>query len=342
MGNTEKSYFTKQEKTKDHHYIAKMGGSLMANRPLNLGDYIGQEKIKLQLKITIGASLKNDRSMPHMLLYGNPGLGKTTLAKIIANEIGVGFHEVLASNLKTVEDIENVLAGLSDERPDVLFIDEVHRLTLKTEELFYPVMEDFEFEREINDGYRGKKVQRFWVPRFTLMGATTLAGELSRPLRDRFGLHFQLQNYELEEVAKIISNLADREYVQINDGALYDIARRSKGVARIAINYFYRCKEYADFINGDGNINDDVTHAQFDIMGIDEMGLDDHDYSVLKYLSNQPKPVGLSALATACDIDQPTIQNIIEPFLVQTGMINRTRSGREITENGFKWINRSI
>lgn len=162
----------------------------MVNRPLNLGDYIGQEKIKLQLKITIGASTKNGSPLPHMLLYGNPGLGKTTLAKIIANEIGVGFHEVLASNLKTAEDIENVLTGLSDNRPDILFIDEIHRLTLRSEELFYPVMEDFEFEKESNDGYRGKKVQRFWVPNFTLIGATTLAGELSRPLRDRFGLHF--------------------------------------------------------------------------------------------------------------------------------------------------------
>jgi Holliday junction DNA helicase RuvB len=313
----------------------------MANRPLSFEDYIGQERIKTQLRITIGASKKSGRQLPHMLLYGNPGLGKTTLAQIIANEAGVKFHEVMASNLSTVEDVEAMLANLSDDTPDVLFIDEIHRLSLKIEELFYPVMEDFQFEKDMGEG-RQRKMQRFWVPKFCLIGATTLAGDLSRPLRDRFGLHHQLQNYQIEEIANILLKLAGREGVEIKGEALFSIAKRAKGVARIAINYYNRCLEYAEFIVGDGNITKDVAEEQFDLMGIDDMGLDENDYRVLAYLAGQPRAVGLNALASGCDIDVPTITNMIEPYLVQTGLINRTRSGREITEKGYTWINRHV
>jgi Holliday junction DNA helicase RuvB len=226
---------------------------------------------------------------------------------------------------------------LSDDGNDILFIDEIHRLPLKIEELLYPVMEDFHFETD-SGGADGKSPERLWVPKFTLIGATTLAGDLSRPLRDRFGLHHQLQNYQVDEVAKIIEKLSQREETEVESEALYEIARRAKGVARIAINFFNRCKEYADFITGDGIITTEVTRDQFELMGIDEIGLDENDYRVMEYLATQTRPVGIGALATACDIDQPTITNIIEPYLVQTGMINRTRSGREITERGLNWI----
>jgi len=300
----------------------------MANRPLSLKDYIGQERIKTQLAVTLGACKKNRKAMPHMLLYGNPGLGKTTLSEIIANEYGSRLHVAMGGNLNKPEDVQALLAPLSDDGGDIVFIDEIHRMPIKCEEMLYTAMEDFEVE---TGG------ERFWIPNFTMIGATTLAGDLSRPLRDRFGLHFQLQNYQPDEVGMIIQKLSARENTSITDGAIQEIAKRAKGVARIAINFYSRCKEFADFL-GDGTINEDVAAQQFSLMGIDEMGLDENDYRVLNYLATQPRPVGISALSTGADIDMPTITNMIEPYLVQTGMINRTRSGREITQKGKEWI----
>ncbi|RPK20137.1 Holliday junction branch migration DNA helicase RuvB [Paenibacillus xylanexedens] len=300
----------------------------MANRPLTLKDYIGQERIKTQLAVTLGACKKNSKAMPHMLLYGNPGLGKTTLSEIIANEYGSRLHVAMGGNLNKPEDVQALLAPLSDDGGDIVFIDEIHRMPIKCEEMLYTAMEDFEVE---TGG------ERFWIPNFTMIGATTLAGDLSRPLRDRFGLHFQLQNYQPDEVGMIIQKLSARENTSITDGAIQEIAKRAKGVARIAINFYSRCKEFADFL-GDGTINEDVAAQQFSLMGIDEMGLDENDYRVLNYLATQPRPVGIAALSTGADIDMPTITNMIEPYLVQTGMINRTRSGREITQKGKEWI----
>lgn len=300
----------------------------MANRPLNFLDYIGQERVKTQLAITIGAAKKNGKAMPHMLLYGNPGLGKTTLSEIIANEYGSNLHVAMGGNLSKTEDVQALLAGLSDEGGDIVFIDEIHRMPIKSEEMLYTAMEDFTVD--VGD-------ERFWIPPFTLIGATTLAGDLSRPLRDRFGLHFQLQNYQPDEVAMIIAKLAAREEVVITEGAIKEIAMRAKGVARIAINFYYRCREFADFL-GNSEVTEEVTSQQFGLMGIDEMGLDENDYRVLNYLATQPRPVGIAALSTGADIDMPTIANMIEPYLVQTGLVNRTRSGREITQKGREWI----
>lgn len=302
----------------------------MANRPLSFTDYIGQERMKAQLKISIGASRRNGVALPHTLITGNPGLGKTTIAEIIANEFGVSFIQVMAGNLNTAEDIERLFVQISTEQADVIFIDEIHRLPVKIEELFYPIMEDLKCEI---DG------EVFWVPPFTLIGATTLAGDLSRPLRDRFGLHFQLQNYQIDEIETIITRLAKREETVIEQPALYEIARRSKGVARIAVKFFHRCREFADFVVGDGIITRDVCAQQFDLMGIDALGLDENDLKVLKYLAKQRRPVGKAALAAGVDIDQPTMENMIEPYLTQTGLIVGTGRGREITERGLNWIN---
>lgn len=315
-------------------------------RPQTLGDYIGQEKVKKQLKITMGAGNKNGKSpLPHMLFYGNPGLGKTTIGKIIANEYDVTFHEVMASSLNTVEDVENVLKEMSEEQPDILLIDEIHRLKTQVEELLYPVMEDMIFEKEVEGlneqtGVYEKKIQKFWVPDFTLIGATTLAGDLSRPLRDRFGLQFQLQNYDEDEIVSIVRNEADRANVSLLTDAAYEIAKRSKGVARLAINHLYRCKDYADFADKP-EIDKDVTDEQFDLSGIDEMGLDESDYKVLEFLSMQTRPIGLGTLATGTDIDEGTIKSIIEPYLVRTHLMNRTRSGRKITGKGLDWVYRN-
>jgi Holliday junction DNA helicase RuvB len=305
----------------------------MSKRPLTLDDYIGQERVKTQLMITMGACRKNNKTLPHMLLSGNPGLGKTTLAEIIANEVGTNLTTAMGGNLQCMEDIQDLLAPMSDDGGDIIFIDEIHRMPIKIEEMLYSAMEDFTVIIDI-----GKGTRRYSIPSFTLIGATTLSGDLSRPLRDRFGLKFQLQNYQMDEIGKIILNLSKRVKAEIDRDAINEISKRSKGIARIAINYFDRCKEYADYV-GDGKIDGDSVAQQFALMGIDEIGLDENDLTVLKYLSRQSRPVGIAALSTGCDIDKPTIENIIEPYLLQTGMVNRTSGGREITDRGLAWIN---
>jgi Holliday junction DNA helicase RuvB len=301
----------------------------MADRPLTLDDYIGQKRVKIQLKVTIAACKKNQKSMPHMLLYGNPGLGKTTLSEIIANESGApNFYPVMGGNLQTVDAARNLLANLNDEGGDIIFIDEIHNLPIKVEEFFYTAMEDFTVEI---DGVR------CWVPEFTLIGATTLPADLSRPLRDRFGVHYQLQNYEVNEVSEILSKLAERQDVKVTSEAISEIAKRAKGVARIAINLFSRVREYADVFT-EGFVNAQSATEQFELMGIDELGLDENDHRVLHYLSTQTRPVGAAALATGCDMDRMTIETMVEPYLVQVGMINRTARGRELTPKGAEWI----
>lgn len=304
----------------------------MANRPLSLVDYIGQERIKTQLAITLGACKKNETQLPHMLLYGPPGLGKTTLAEIIAKEFGSKIHLAMGGNLTTQEQIQALLAGLTDNGNDILFIDEIHRMPVKLEEMLYTAMEDFQVEMDIGHG-----MQRYWIPKFTLIGATTLPADLSRPLRDRFGQHFQLQNYQVDEVGMILSKLAGREEVKVTREAINEIAMRAKGVARIAINLYYRCREFADYL-GDGSISEEVASKQFAVMGIDEIGLDENDYRLLNFLASQSRPIGIAALASGSDIDKTTIETMMEPYLVQKGLVNRARSGREITQKGLEWI----
>jgi Holliday junction DNA helicase RuvB len=304
----------------------------MANRPLTLDDYIGQRRVKTQLQVTIAACKKNQKALPHMLLYGNPGLGKTTLAEIIANMFGTSFYPVMGGNLQTVNDARNLLAGLNDAGGDIIFIDEIHNMPLKVEEFLYSAMEDFTVEIE---GIR------HWVPDFTLIGATTLPADISRPLRDRFGVHYQLQNYQLDEVGKILEKLAERESVEVTSDAIGEIAKRAKGVARIAINLFHRVREYADVFN-DGVVDENSANEQFDLMGIDELGLDENDHRVLHYLSTQSRAVGIAALATGCDIDANTITTMVEPYLVQVGLVERTNRGRQITGKGAQWIGAAV
>jgi Holliday junction DNA helicase RuvB len=310
---------------------------LMANRPMILNDYVGLERMKKQLRITMGACLKMNEPLPHMLFAGPPGLGKTTIAKIIAEEQGVNFHEIMASNVNSLEDLESILSNLSETQYDIVFIDEIHRLPMRVEELLYPIMEDFIVETEVKDNYGRNRMERFWIPKFTLIGATTLAGDLSQPLRDRFGISFTLEKYSSDETSQIINNISKREYVEVTSGALMDIAKRSKGTARVAINYYNRCKEYANFI-GEGVINEEATGEQFELLGIDDMGLDEQDYKVLEYLATQTTPIGIDTIATATNIDKNSIQTIIEPYLVQKRMMDRTRSGRRITPQGLDWI----
>jgi Holliday junction DNA helicase RuvB len=300
----------------------------MANRPLTLDDYIGQERIKTQLRIILTASIKNKRALPHMLLYGNPGLGKTTLAEIVANEFGTNIRVAMGGSLLASDNIRDLFANLSECGGDIIFIDEIHRMPTKIEEMLYSLMEDEEIEMN---------GQWFSVPPFTLIGATTLMGDLSRPLRDRFGAQFQLQNYQLDELAKIIAQVAAKEEIKITDQAINEIAKRAKGVARLAINFYKRCKEFAEVFK-DGFLDEEVTRDQFSMMGIDELGLDENDYRVLNFLAEQTRPVGANVLATGCDIDTATINSVIEPYLAQQGLISRTRQGREITLKGLQLI----
>lgn len=309
----------------------------MTKRPLTFSDYIGQERMKKQLAVTINACKKMKQPLPHLLVSGNPGLGKTTIAKIIANEMNANLHEIMASNINSLEDLEALFSQVSEDNHDIIFIDEIHRLPIKVEELLYPMMEDFIIECEAKDQYGRMRMERFYVPKFTLIGATTLAGDLSQPLRDRFGIHFNLQKYSPEETAGIVERLANREGVEITKEALMDIARRSKGTARIAINYFNRCKEYATFL-GKKLIDEIATSEQFDLLGVDELGLDEKDFTVLEYLATQTAPIGIDTLATATSIDKNTIQSIIEPYLVQQRLMDRTNRGRKITPRGLDWI----
>lgn len=309
----------------------------MTKRPLTFADYIGQERMKKQLAITMKACKTMKQPLPHLLFSGGAGLGKTTISKIIANEMNVGLHEVMASNLNSIDDLEALFSQVSEEQHDIIFIDEIHRLPIKVEELLYPMMEDFMIECEVKDQFGRTQMERFYVPKFTLIGATTLAGDLTQPLRDRFGIHFTLQKYNNEETANIINNLAIREGVKVTKEALLDIARRSKGTARIAINYFHRCKEYATFL-GNKLIDEVATKGQFDLLGVDELGLDSKDFQILEYLATQTNPIGIDTLATATSIDKNTIQSIIEPYLIQQRLMDRTSRGRKITTQGLDWI----
>ena len=321
----------------------------MSRRPLMFDDYLGQESVKLQLKIAIEASKRMGKPLKHTLFYGNPGLGKTTLANIIANEMGSKFISIVASNLKTKGDIVKLLLQLrsledpipEDEigtydpsAPCVVFIDEIHNIPLSIEEMFYSIMEDFEIDIETPSG-----VARRWVPEFTLIGATTRAGDLTRPLRDRFGLQFELQDYSSDELAELLMRFAKRNSINVTPKATRTISRRARGVARIAIHFLESCRDLAIIYN-DGRITSKIAKKQFDIMGIDPMGLNQTDYKVLDILASQSRPVGLPTLASAVDIDRTTLETIVEPFLAQKRLIERTSRGRTITRAGLQVIDR--
>lgn len=307
----------------------------MPNRPLTFSDYVGQQRIIDQLLVMIQASRRMGRTFPHVLFGGNAGLGKTTLSNIVANELGVGFHVVMGGSLKTEEDVENLLINVQEG--DVVFIDEIHRMPLVIEEMFYIVMEDFQIEL---DNEHGRK-ERFDLPRFSLIGATTLAGDLSKPLRDRFRRVFELQSYQNDDIVAILKRLTNEEGMTCHDDALNEIAKRSRGVARVAINYFESCREYA-VVFFDGVLTKEAVVEQFCLMGIDEAGLTENDHRVLNYLADQSRPVGINSLVSGVNIDRPTYENVVEPYLQQMGFINRASNGRVITDKGREWIGATV
>lgn len=304
----------------------KIEGSL---RPSYLKDYIGQAKTKETLKVYIDAAKGRGDVLDHVLFYGPPGLGKTTLANIIANEMGVHIKTTSGPAIEKPGEMAAILNGLSEG--DVLFIDEIHRLNRQVEEVLYPAMEDYAIDIMVGKGPTARSI-RLDLPKFTLVGATTRAGLLTAPLRDRFGVLARLEFYTPDELATIIRHSSNILDVKTEDDGAFELARRSRGTPRLANRLLKRVRDYAQ-VRHDGVITRAVAVEALDLMGVDPMGLDQSDRNLLLTLIHKFSggPAGLDTLAAAIGEDSGTISDVIEPYLIQNGFINRTPQGRVIT-----------
>ena len=305
----------------------KIEGSL---RPQKLDDYIGQEKAKQNLKVYIEAAKRRHDTLDHVLFYGPPGLGKTTLACIIANEMGVHIKTTSGPAIEKPGERAAILNGLSEG--DVLFIDEIHRLNRQVEEVLYPAMEDYAIDIMVGKGPTARSI-RLDLPRFTLVGATTRAGLLTAPLRDRFGVIHRLEFYNADELSTIITHSARILNVSIESSGAYELARRSRGTPRLANRLLKRVRDFAQ-VRHDGVITEDVAVEALDLMGVDPVGLDASDRNMLLTMIHKFSggPVGLDTIAAAIGEDAGTISDVIEPYLLQIGFINRTPQGRVASE----------
>lgn len=309
----------------------KIEGSL---RPQTLKDYIGQKALKANLDVYIKAAKKRNEPLDHALFYGPPGLGKTTLSCIIANEMGVNIKITSGPAIEKPGELASILAKLNEG--DVLFIDEIHRLNRQVEEVLYPAMEDFAIDIMIGKGQDAKSM-RLDLPKFTLIGATTRAGLLTAPLRDRFGLVEKLEFYSDDELKTIILNSAERLGVEIEADGAMEMARRSRGTPRLANRLLKRVRDFAD-IKFDGVITSKVADYALDLMKVDKLGLDYTDRNYLmtiidKFLGG---PVGLDTLAAALGEDSGTLEDVYEPYLIKNGFINRTPKGRVATAKSYE------
>ncbi len=309
----------------------KIEGSL---RPQSLKDYIGQDKIKDNLKIYIEAAKQRKDPLDHVLFYGPPGLGKTTLAGIIANEMGSHIKITSGPAIEKPGEIAAILNNLSEG--DVLFVDEIHRLNRQVEEVLYPAMEDYAIDIMIGKGASARSI-RLDLPRFTLVGATTRAGLLTAPLRDRFGIIHRLELYSNEELRTIILHSARKLKVEIDEGGAMELARRSRGTPRLANRLLKRVRDFAQ-IRYDGKITCDIAVKALDMMDVDRMGLDHVDRNLLLTMINKFEggPVGLDTLAAAISEDSGTIEDVYEPYLIQNGFLNRTPRGRVATKTAYE------
>ena len=298
-------------------------------RPKSLDDYLGQEKAKEQLKIFIEAAKSRNEQLDHVLLYGPPGLGKTTLASIIANEMSVNLRITSGPAIERAGDLAAILTNLNEN--DVLFIDEIHRINRSVEEVLYSAMEDFCLDIIIGKGPSARSI-RLDLPKFTLIGATTRAGMLTNPLRDRFGVICKLDYYTVDELAKIVVRSSEILGAEIQIGGATEIARRSRGTPRIANRLLKRVRDYAQ-VRADGNITDDVANKALELLGVDSLGLDYVDEKLLMTIIQKFRggPVGLDTLAASIGEDRNTIEDVYEPYLLQLGFIKRTPRGRVIT-----------